>query len=133
MIRNALVAILALVLVISQTACGSTVKKVGEQAGVVIPKPKDGDATLTILLNPAEYENLTAYKFFGDYLYRFEKDFGVEVKFERIGSSPGKLVELEDRAEYIKKLSTRLYVTKGPELIFSQFMPIEPIIKQGIF
>lgn len=121
--------LLALAIAFSLISC-SKAKNVGAE-GVISPVPKDGDATLTILINPVEYENLTAYEFFGDYLYRFEKDFGVEVEFERIGSSPGQLVELEDREEYIKKLSTRLYAAKGPELIFSQFMPIEPIIKQG--
>jgi ABC-type glycerol-3-phosphate transport system substrate-binding protein len=129
MIRKAFVTML--ILAFSLTACSNTAKKVGEQAGVISPIPKGGDATLTIMLNSAEHENFTANKFYRDYVDKFQKDFGVEVRYEKLGSNPGRLVELEDRDAYIKELSMKLYVKDGPELIFSQFMPLEPVIRQG--
>ncbi|MDF2592522.1 MAG: Bacterial extracellular solute-binding protein [Clostridia bacterium] len=131
MIRKVLVILLILTLVISQTACSNGAKEVGEHTGVVIPNPKDGVPTLTIMLNPAEHEALTANKFFRYYVDKFKKDFGVEVNYEKLGSSPGRLIEWEDRDEYIKELSIKLNAQNGSELIFSQFMPLEPIIRQG--
>ncbi|HYE12656.1 MAG TPA: ABC transporter substrate-binding protein [Patescibacteria group bacterium] len=131
MVKKIVICLLILVIAFSQTACSNTAKEVGEHTGVVIPKPKDGDATLTIMLNPEEYDALPANKFFRDYVDRFENNFGVEVRYESIGSNPGQLIEMEEQDEYIKELSMKLYAKNGPELIFSQFMPLGPIIRQG--
>lgn len=131
MIRKVFVIVLSLILAVSIIACSSGIKQVGKQTGVVIPKHGDKEIVLTIMLNPAEYQNLKANQLFMDYVSKFEDDFGVKVKYETLGSSPGQLVELKDVDEYMKAISTKLSVKNGPELIFSQYMPLESIIKQG--
>lgn len=130
-IRKAMTIILIAVMVLSQMACSNTSKQTGKQDGIVIPKPNEEAATLTILINPMDYGNLKIRDFYTEYVKQFEQDFGVKIEYQEIGDAPGRLTELEEYDEYMKELSTKLYVKDGAELIFSDIMDIEPVISQG--
>lgn len=130
-IKSAFLVILVALLVLSQIACSNSSKQAAGQDGNVVPKPDGEETTLTIMVSAYEYNYLAGTKPFIDYTYKFEKDFGVDVKYEKIGSIPGEYLTQKDSDEFLKKLSTKLYAEEGPELIFSVYSNVEPLIVQG--
>lgn len=130
-IRKAMMVMLTLLLIIAQIACSNNTKAVGKQEGIVIPKSNEGEPSLTIVLNPYDYDAFFMSEYYLDYVSKFERNYGVAIKYEKIGDIHNGVIEPEDHDEYIKKLSTKLYAKDGLELIFSYMWAIEPLIKQG--
>lgn len=122
----------AMILSIVFSACTNPFQSISNSRKVISPRPEDQSTTLTILLHPNDYYNINTNSFYRDYIYRFQKDFGVEIKYEQVGRTAGSLIDEKDEDEYIKKLSTKLVVENGPELIFSESMGLEPMIAQGV-
>lgn len=121
--------VLALIMAFSLVSCSGTKNAGGE--GVISPTSKDGKPVLTIVLNEVEYKDLMKTDYIGEYIDKFEGDFGVDIKLQRIMSDPHRLITAEDVSEYNKKLFTKLITKDGPELVFAQYMSLEPLIRQG--
>lgn len=118
--------ILVLILTFSLVSCNSA-KSV---EGIISPVPQDEKPELTIVFNSIEYRTLTNTEAFSEYINKFEDDFGVEIKLEKIMTNAGGLITPEQQSQYMQKLSTKLLPKDGPELIFTEYMPMEALIEQ---
>ena len=127
--RRSISFLLIVVLIVSLTACAGDKREASEKGDIISPIPQEGTAELTILMNAIEYEAVRT-DFFTDYIDKFQKDFGVKINFERIGTDANGLITPNEQDDYIKKLAPKLSVKDGPELIFTQYMSMDALIKQ---
>lgn len=128
MIRKLIALITAFTIIFSLTSCSNSKDAGGD--GVIEPVSKDGKLEITILVSSIDYNILSDTVFLADYIAKFKKDFGVSIKFEKIAVDNSPRITLEENADYLKKLLVKLTPKDGPELIFTQHMSIEPLIKQ---
>lgn len=120
--------ILALLMAFSLVSCSNAKNAGGND--VVAPVPKDGQMEITILVSSMDYNTLFKTGYLADYIAKFERDFGVDIKFEEIKTDNSAVLTLEENSEYLKKLFTKLATKDGPDLIFTQNMSLEPLIEQ---
>lgn len=122
-------ALLTFIMLLSLAACTQTGRSASTKGEVIPPKPQES-AELTILLNHIEYSRLSEYSFFEDYIKKFETDFGVKIHLEKLGVSTNGLIEPEEMDGYMKQLMPKLIAKDGPELIFTEYMNMDALIKQ---
>lgn len=127
MVKKLIALITAFAIIFSLTSCSGTKNAGGE--GVIPPVPKDGKPELTIILSSKDYSELSSNSWLAQYIAKFKRDYGVDVKFEQIETKKD-YVSQEEMDEYLKKLFVKLTTKDGPDLIFNQYMNIEPLIEQ---
>jgi ABC-type glycerol-3-phosphate transport system substrate-binding protein len=127
MMRKITAILLALVIAFSLVSC-SKAKNVGGE-GVISPVPKDGKLEMTILISSIDYNDLPTDGWLADYIAKFKRDFGVDIKFEQIKKNS---YTWESRDEYLKKLFVKLFTKDGPELIYNRYisLSLEPLVEQ---
>jgi ABC-type glycerol-3-phosphate transport system substrate-binding protein len=119
--------LLVLAIAFSLASCSKTKNAGGD--GVIPPVPKDGKLEMTILMSSEDYSDLPTNTWLYQYIAKFKRDFGVDIKFDQIKTSRSMLTD-EAQDEYLKNLYVKLTTKDGPDLIFNRLTNFEPLVEQ---
>lgn len=130
MLKKSILCLFITSLLFASTACD---KGFQDKQGVVLsPQESGGQPIITIVMSSSTYLNFKAEKILTDYVEKFERDMGVEVKIDLIRDNHGKMIDQEEADTYIRELSPKLYAENGPELIFTEYFFFNQVIKQNV-